>query len=308
VTVRTWLIAIAALLAAGAPARAQDAANETLSYRVRANDSLEVIAAEYYGDRNHAIFIMVENRILHPRPLRPGERLRIPTTRPITTAKGDTFESLANTYLGDARRAVFLADFNNMSAEDTLATGTPLTIPFHVMHTAAASETLNSISLAFFGDGKQADLIKRYNFLDKTALDKGESIAVPIFNVRVRATKLPPIDTDSKARRDHQRKIAADVAAALPHARTAWAQGDFDAVKTVLEKFGDEIEFLDTPAAVEVCLLLGKSHLADDDNAYALEKFSQVLNRKPRHSLNPYRDSPKVIAAWKKAGGRVDGE
>jgi LysM repeat protein len=244
----------------------------------------------------------------HPRPLKAGERLHVPITRTVTTQKGDSFETLAGTYLGDPRRAPFLADFNGMSAEDTLATGTVLTIPFSVQHVAAATESLSSIAASYFRDSKQADMLKRYNFLEKTQLEKGESVAVPIFNVRVRAGKLPPIDADSKARRDQQRKASAELALALPHARTAWLQGDFHSVKEALERFGDELDFLDTPAAVEVGMLLGKAHLAEDDTAYAVEKFSQVLNRKPRYVLSPYWESPKVIAAWKKAGGHTEGE
>ena len=34
----------------------------------------------------------------------------------------------------------------------------------------------------------------------------------------------------------------------------------------------------------------------------------QALDRRPRQVLSPYAESPKVIAAWKKAGGHVEGE
>ncbi len=283
---------------------------DTVSYRVKKNDSLEVIAAEFYGDRNHQIFIMEENKMQHPRALQQGERLRIPVTREITTTKGDTFESLATAYLGDARRAQFLADFNQMSAENdpVIPTGTQLVIPFHVTHTAAGPESIAQIAAAYFGDTKQGDLLRRYNFTDKTQLDKGESIVVPILNVRVRANKLPPIDAESKKRHDAQFKASAAAATALPRARAAWLESDFAGVKAALAPVADELDYLDTPTAVEVGTLLGKALLATDETDLAVGKLTQVLDRKPRQLLNAYAESPKVIAAWKKAGGHVMGE
>ena len=47
------LAVIAAIALAGLPlAHAQEAGNDMLSYRVRPGDSLELIAAEVYGDSN----------------------------------------------------------------------------------------------------------------------------------------------------------------------------------------------------------------------------------------------------------------
>jgi LysM repeat protein len=290
-------ILIIALLAATASAQT----DTTLNYRVQKGDTLDILAAEFYADRNDAIFIMVENKMQHPRKLNPGERLRIPVTRDIRTEKGDTFESLAQRYLGDAKRAPFLADFNHRSVEESLATGTELTIPFHVTHTAAATESLASISAAYFGNSKHADELARYNALDKTSLDKGEAIEIPILTVHVRDAKLPPLDAESQ-NRDKQRKEAIALAqTALPIARTAWLQGDFARVKEALAQLADKSDFLDTDTAVEVDLLLGKAHVAFDDTPLAVAAFARVLARKPRYELSPYHDSPKVLEAWQKA-------
>jgi hypothetical protein len=254
------------------------------------------------------IFIMVENKLQHPRKLNPGERLKIPTNREITTAKGDTFESIAQTYLGDPRRATFLAEFNHMSPEDSLATGTTLFIPFHVTHTAAGPESLKQISLAYFGDDKQADMLRTYNNLDKSVIDKNDSIVVPNFHVRVRAEKLPQIDADSSQRRAQQKQAAGTATAALPVARTAWLRGDFETVKGALTPLAPKLDFLDTEQSTEVGVLLGKAYVAFDDKSSAVAVFTQVLNRQPRHELSAYRESPKILDAWRQAGGHVQGE
>jgi predicted Zn-dependent protease len=118
------LAVIAAVALIGGIARGDRATPpQTIEHKVKAGDTLALLAAEYYGDRNHQIFIMVANRLDHPRALVAGERLVIPASREITADVGDTFASLAATYLGDARRGEFLATFNGLGAGDTPAAG-----------------------------------------------------------------------------------------------------------------------------------------------------------------------------------------
>jgi LysM repeat protein len=295
---------ILALLAATASAQT-DAT--VLNYRVQKGDSLDVLAAEFYGDHDDSIFIMVENHMKTARRLNPGERLRIPVTREIRTEKGDTFESLAQRFLGDAKRAPFLADFNHRSVEESLPTGVDLTIPFHVTHTAQAAESLASVSTTYFGNAKHAEELARYNNLDKTSLEKGDQIDVPILTVRVRDAKLPPLDQESQARDKQRREATALAQTALPAAHTAWLQGDFARVKEALAPLSDKTDFLDTDTAIDVDLLLGKAHVAFDDTPLAIAAFTRVLARRPRYELSPYHDSPKVLEAWRKAVSQLQG-
>ena len=294
------LVAIAVLLAVATPARADEGGIQL--YRVKQGDTLELVAAEFYGDRNHAIFIMAENKMTHPRPLHPGERLRVPVNRDITTNANDTFETLAAQYLGNPRRGPFLADFNHMSADDSLPAGTSLTVPFHVSHQAQSTETLASIAAAYTGDPKNAELLRRYNFLERDQIEKGETIVVPIHNVPVKAAKLPPIDADSKQRRDQRAAAEKAAAAALPIARAAWRAGDYTEVKNQLVTIEqDDRDFLSAQTVADVGVLLGCAYVAADDHALAIAAFKHVLERKPHQALDPYHYSPKVIEIWQKA-------
>jgi len=279
---------------------------DTVVYKVRAGDTLELIAAEYYGDRNHYVFILTANKMEHPRKLKPGEKLKIPIGRDITTSPGDTFESLAKAYLDDARRAPFLADFNRMKATDTIPAGSQLSIPFHVTHVTAGEETLAQIAASYFGDPKNASLLRDYNFLDKDTLAKGESIVIPIHNVRVRASKLPAADGASKERTEKLEATRAQARAALPRARKAARAGDYAGVKTELADI--DLDYLDADVAVAVGLLLGEATIASDDEPITLATFKRVLARKPGHVLDGYYYSPKVRDAWQKAGGAVEGD
>jgi hypothetical protein len=60
--VKRALLALAVCALLAVPARAD---RDYLTYKVRAGDSLALLAAEYYGDRNHAVFIMVANKLDH---------------------------------------------------------------------------------------------------------------------------------------------------------------------------------------------------------------------------------------------------
>jgi hypothetical protein len=229
----------------------------------------------------------------------------VPVSRDYTTSPGDTFEALAASYLGDARRGPFLAEFNGDAGDDRLAAGTTLSIPFTVTHTATMNESLAQVASAYFGDAKQGDMLQHYNFLDSSTLEKGQSIVVPIFHVRVRTAKLPPVDADSKARRDRRQVSSERAAAALPAARTAWRAGDFAAVKRELA--GLDVDYLDTATATEIGELLGAAYLAYDDADSALATFKRVIDRNPHATLDPYAMSPKIIAVWQRAGGHLDG-
>lgn len=302
---RALLVLLAALALCAAP-RPAGADRDYIVHKVKRGDSLDLLAAEYYGDRNHAIFIMVANKLDHPRPLRPGEKLRVPVTRDVTAAVGDTFEGLAQAYLGDKRRAAFLAEFNGVAVADGLAAGTVLTVPFHVVHTAAGQESLASIAAAYFGDGKNAGLLRRYNFLDHDTLEPRETIVIPIRHVRVRESALPPVDAESRARTAKRKATEEAAARALPAALVAWRSGDAAEVRRGLT--GLELDFLDAPRAVEIGKLLGAAYVAlgDDDSARAA--FRRALERQPGATMHAYWFSPRIRELWRAAGGAIEAD
>ena len=305
--IRRVLTAVALVLVLGGRTHLVTAApitTHTVDYTVRLGDTLELIAAEYYGDRTHAVFIMVANRILHPRPLKPGEILKIPASRDVITAPGDSWEALATAYLGDARRGQFLAEFNGLSGDETLAAGTVLSVPFQVMRTSDTDESLTSIAAAYFGDAKVASMLQRYNFLAAPVLPRGQTLVVPIYHVKVRTSKLPAADADSKARTERRRVSTAAAAAALPAAVAAWRAGDWAEVKRRLASL--DVDYIDTAQAVDAGILLGSAYVAYGDADSALAAFKHVLERRPRSTLRAYATSPKIRDVWRRAGGLID--
>lgn len=294
------IAAVVALLVTLARAE-PDPKVDTTTIRTREGDSYGLLAAEFYGDRKHALFILRENNIKAPKPLRPGTRLRIPIAREIVTSPKDSFATLADTYLGDAKRGHYLAQFNGLDPDDSLAAGTQLVIPFVITYTAQGPETLGTIAATYLGNATHADLLRRYNFLDGLEVDKGQAILVPAFHVKLQPAKLRALDEKAKERRATRQAMHERASEALPRARHAWRIGDFDTVKRELADI--DADYLPVAMAIELGVLLGSAHVAFGDEAAARTAFEHVLDRKPSHQLRPFEHSPKVIAVWKQAVG-----
>jgi hypothetical protein len=92
---------------------------------------------------------------------------------------------------------------------------------------------------------------------------------------------------------------------ALPAARAAYAQGDFAHVRDVLAPFADQLEYLESKSAIAIGMLLGKAHIAFDNADAAVKVFTQIHERKSAFKVRAYDESPKVLDAWKQAGGDV---
>jgi LysM repeat protein len=295
-TLRSVGLILAVLLALAAPAAAD---RDFVVHKVKDGDSLGLLAAEYYGDRNHMVFIMVANKLLHPRPLKKGEKIRIPVSREATAAVGDTWDELAQNYLGDARRGKYLAEFNGTTADRSLAAGVVISIPFHVTHTAAAEESVAQIALAYFGDNRNTEMLRGYNFLERDTISKGDTLVIPIHHVKVRGSALPPADAESKARTDKRRAMLEAGGRALPRALAAWRRTDYAEVKRELIEV--DLDFLDAEGAAAIGCLLGAAYVALGDEDSAVATFRRVLERAPATTLSPYRYSPRIRAVWAKA-------
>jgi LysM repeat protein len=295
------LVAVALALALVAPAAAEPG---YVVHKVKEGDSLPILAAEYYGDRNHMVFIMVANKLLHPRPLKKGEKIRIPVSRIVTVAAGDTWDELAQTHLGDARRGKYLAEFNSTSAERTPAAGVEITIPFHVTHTAAGDESIAQIAQAYFGDASNAEMLRGYNFLESDKLAKGETLIIPIHHIKVRDSMLPPPGAEAQAaeaaqRAEKHRKELAETDRALPRAAAAWRRTDYAEVRRELIEI--DLDYVDADRAAAVGRLLGAAYVAMGDEDSAVATFRRVIERAPGTTLSPYRYSPRIRAVWAKA-------
>ena len=303
-------LVLALVLGARIGGASAEPVGETQLYRVKAGDTLGMIAAEYYGDRTRIIYLADANRLSLAKPvvLRPGTRLRVPVSRTLVTKAGDTFPALAAQYLGDERRGDVLARMNELVPAMGLAAGTEITIPLVVTHTPAAPESLAAVAQRYLGDSKQSEVIAAFNGLDKDSLDAGEAILVPVFTVTVSPSKLPAIDADSRLRKRTRPQMARLAATALTKARSDWDAARYGAIIAALSAL--DTLALDTPTAVEIDVALGCAYVArgstrdgHHDQDDAVVAFQRALARRPGRTLDPFLYSPKILGVWTRAGG-----
>ncbi|HXU68422.1 MAG TPA: LysM peptidoglycan-binding domain-containing protein [Polyangia bacterium] len=293
------------------------ASAKVVVYSARSGDTPESIAADYYGNRSQAIFILETNGLERDKPLKPGQKVRIPTAFHYRVRKGDTLEGLAKRFLDDGRRAPFLAAFSGLRPTDKLREGQDLLIPFQHVHRTEVPESLQSVARAFYGDASKAKLLADYNFRSAPMLAKGERVLVPIGHVHIRAVKLQPVVerpvgkmkeapapvvmvAPPKEAQKREAELAEKVGKSLAIAEKAYKDGSYSDVPAVLDKVLTEEEPSEAQLA-ELFRLKAFAYVALGLDDLAVNAFREVLARKPDVALDEATVSPKIRAALDRA-------
>ena len=296
------------------------ASAKVVVYSSKPGDTPESIAADYYGNRSQAIFIVETNGLERDKPLKPGQRVRIPTAFHYRVRKGDTLEGLAQKFLDDKRRSPFLAAFSGLRPTDKLREGQDLLIPFQHVHRTEVPESLQSVARSFYGDASKAKLLADYNFRTAPMMAKGEKILVPISHVHIRAVKLQPIvekpvvgsskvkevpvptlaPAPAKEAQKREAELAEKVGKELAVAEKAYKDGSYSDVPAMLDKVLTAEEPSESQLA-ELFRLKAFAYVALGLDDLAVNAFREVLARKPDVALDEATVSPKIRAALERA-------
>ncbi|MCS6912034.1 MAG: LysM peptidoglycan-binding domain-containing protein [Myxococcales bacterium] len=311
--IRLLPLACLLLILLGPPARA----NRYVTYLVREHDTPESIAAEYYGNRARAPFIIEFNSLPPGARLKPGQVLRIPTSYRYRLTPNETIQDVAQRLVGDRRRAPLLLELSGLKPTQPVAPGTEIQVPFHFIRVVLPGDTLVSIARRYYGDPTQARLIAAYNFRKSPhqPLSPGERLVVPITHVRVRAVHLPrpalrrPTPPPGAPRPppepepDSQRleaELAEQVRARLQEAEASYREGNYIEVPSTLIKLLAEVDPSEAQL-VEIYRLLACSYVALGETELAVRALREVLDRRPDFQFDPVMTSPKIRAALDRA-------
>jgi hypothetical protein len=299
---------------------AASASAKVVVYSAKPGDTPESIAADYYGNRSQAIFILETNGLERDKPLRTGQKVRIPTAFHYRVHRGDTLEGLSKKFLDDGRRSPFLAAFSGLRPTDKLREGQDLLIPFQHVHRTEVPESLQSVARAFYGDASKAKLLADYNFRTAPMLAKGERVLVPIGHVHIRAVRLQPVverpvigskqkelpaapvlaPAPPKEAQKREAELAEKVGKSLAIAEKAYKDGSYSDVPAVLDKVLTEEEPSESQLA-ELFRLKAFAYVALGLDDLAVNAFREVLARKPDVALDEATVSPKIRAALERA-------
>jgi LysM repeat protein len=287
---------------------------KVVTHAVKAGETPESIAADYYGNRSLALYVTEGNRLARDVKLKPGQRLQLPTAFQYKVRRGETLEALALRFLDDRRHAWLLAAVNNLRLTDKLREGQDLVVPFQHVHRALAPESLQSISRLFYGDASKAKLLADYNFRATPILAKGERLIVPVDRVKIRAVRLQPppkpvagkgapehapIDPQ-RAEQEREAELAARVGGQLAEAEKAYKEGSYSDVPAQLDRLLTREDPSEGQLA-ELFRLKAFAYVALGQDELAVNAFREVLARKPDVALDEATVSPKIRSALERA-------
>ena len=297
------------------------ASAKVVVYSAKPGDTPESIAADYYGNRSQAIFIIETNGLERDKPLKPGQKVRIPTAFHYRVHKGDTLEGLAQKFLDDKRRSPFLAAFSGLRPTDKLREGQDLLIPFQHVHRTEVPESLQSVARVVLRRRVEGEAARRLQLPLGADAGQGRARAgadrrtctfarcgclpvneKPVVGSKQKEMPAAPVlaPAPPKEAQKREAELAEKVGKSLAIAEKAYKDGSYSDVPSVLDKVLTEDEPSESQLA-ELFRLKAFAYVALGLDELAVNAFREVLARKPDVALDEATVSPKIRAALERA-------
>lgn len=177
---RVWLTALA--LGAGVALSAPVSA-DAFPYVVKKGETLAEVATRFYG-RIELEKVLVPANALDGETGRsavlPGMRIEVPSVAHHTVVAGETWETLAERYLGSKKRSEALAIANGTMPWLPTESGREILIPYNLRYVVKRGDSTPSIAYRFLPKRDDAYVLDRYNELGGSPVEAGDVILVPI--------------------------------------------------------------------------------------------------------------------------------
>jgi hypothetical protein len=270
---------------------------------VRKGETLAAISKAVYG-RTDLEHVLVGANALDAQggsAIAPGMRLEIPTLAHARAALGDTWQALADRYLGDAKHAAVLAETNGSHPWLLPDAGAVIVVPYVLRHFAATDETIFDLAERYLGDKMLAWQLVVFNDLKKNDIKRGDVVLIPLKNLPLTAegeaaalgerAGLGPLGARGARILERQRRIEAQ----LPALAKAVDDGRF------IEAIGLGNRLLGMGDATRSQLarlgkLLSTAYVAVDATGAAIESCRLYLENANVVHLEPETTSPKLRA------------
>ncbi|HLK41420.1 MAG TPA: LysM domain-containing protein [Polyangiaceae bacterium] len=268
---------------------------------VRPGETLAQIAERMYGDPKLEVVLVGANAldVQGGTIIAPGMRLEVPAPGHHTVLAGETWTTLALSWLGSDRvaRADLLARTNKGVTWVPPVEGQEIEIPAIVTYLAGDGETINGIAQRFWGNANRGWELNLYNDREGVNVKRGDVVLVPMAGVHL--TEAGRHEARSAVERDSggsvlemQRKGDAELPQLLADVR----YGRYaEAVARGNRLLGAGA--LTHPQLAMVHRALLEAYVALDARSAAAAACAAWRSNEPNPVLDPARVSPKVRAA-----------
>jgi hypothetical protein len=149
---------------------------------VRPGETLAEIATQVYGDPRKETLLAGANAldVGGGSAIVAGMRLEIPAPLHHSVALGETWESLAEIWLGSGVRSDLLARTNDAVPWIEPERGLEIEIPAVVAHIVSEGDNSTSLAARFWGDGNRGWELNAFNGRREEPMHRGEIILVPL--------------------------------------------------------------------------------------------------------------------------------
>lgn len=266
----------------------------------QSGETLASIADRYYGNPSMEPVIGAANYLyVQSTPtLTQGVHLTIPSVTYETVRAGDTWERLAQRYLGLRSRAGYLAQVNRGRFNVSPSPGTVIRIPYLLRWVVSSDEPLFELARRFYGDRTQVQFIQAFNGMSSQRVTRGQVLLLPLPDVVLRDPTLGGANPGVVAAHAEQRGVDRE----LPTLRRYLDRGLYAEAVGLGARLA-AVNDLATAQRIEVHRLLAEAYAALDRRDLATDALRVVVAADPSYRIDADTTSPRVMEAWIAARG-----
>jgi hypothetical protein len=163
---------------------------EAFPHTMQPGETLAQLAIVYYGSARFEPLLIGANGLdAHGSATIPGMRVEVPAPGHHRVTEGETWLDLAERFLGDRRRAEYLAKANNAVAWVPPSLAQEVQVPAVLVHLGGDDEKMSVLAARYLGNANRYWELNAYNFRKNDGSKKsdevthGEVVLVPLFEL-----------------------------------------------------------------------------------------------------------------------------
>lgn len=285
-------IALACVLVPGA--------SQAFPYTAKRGDTLAGLAERFYGKVEMEKVLVAANGFDDQVPLIAGMRIEVPAVSFHRIAAGESWASLAEAQLGDARRAEALALSNETMPWIPPSKGREIVVPYPLRYEVKRGDSTPSIAYRFLGRRDDALVVDRFNNLRGEPVEPGDVVLVPVVDLVL-------TDEGKEAAKDSLALIGGE-GAGDDHDAQERVERELPALEEEVRKgryleaivHGNQLLGAGTPTDPQLAAIerqLVEAYVALDELELARGACADWRRANPELVLDPIRLSPKILRA-----------